>query len=91
MHDTSNRRQSFESGGDELVNFVLVCHIAPPNDNLCTKAGKIVHQFLDLSSHGTASGHEDNMSSSLSNHPSGHAPSEAAGAANQHICSIRTE
>jgi hypothetical protein len=88
MHDTAYRRQPFQPGGDEIVDFFLVSDVAPADNNLRADSRQLIHKLLYLSGYGATAGDEDNVSRTLSNHPSRHTAPQTASAANQDVGSI---
>lgn len=76
---------------NEVVDGNRVCNIAAADQNVGTENRHFVNQILDLACCRATSGDENNVPSSLADHPSSHASSETTGSSNEDIGSILAE
>jgi hypothetical protein len=75
----------------EVADGSRVCNIAAADQNVGTENRHFVNQILDLSCCRTTSGDENDVRSSLTEHPSSHASSETTSSSDENVGGILAE
>ncbi len=91
MDHTSDWRQAHELIVNEIVDGIRVGNIAAADKNVGPEERHFVDQVLDLACCRATSGDENNVRSTLTHHPSGHASSETTSSSDQDIGGILAE
>ncbi|GKT90664.1 hypothetical protein Ct61P_08514 [Colletotrichum tofieldiae] len=91
VDDTTDRRQTLEASVEQLLNAGLIGDVAGADGDVSTFLSSLIDEHLDLTSGGTATGQENQVSGTMLDHPSGHAATKTTSTTDEEVSGVGLE